>query len=270
MFMRLAPICASVALMTTPVAASPATELLSAMGVERIIELMRAEGIEYGDEIAEDLLPSGPTASWQATVSRIYDTDAMHEVVEAGFVEALGDADVNPLLDFFTSERGEKLVALELSAREAMMDEAVEDSAREAYRTLEAEDDPRLELVSEFVDANDLIEANVVGALNSSFMFYRGLVDGGAFQMSEEDILTEVWHQEAETRLDTREWVYGFLLMAYGPLEDETLRSYVELSRTEAGRAMNRALFAGFDQMYGDISYALGLASARQMQGQDL
>jgi hypothetical protein len=42
------------------------------------------------------------------------------------------------------------------------------------------------------------------------------------------------------------------------------------LSRTDAGRALNRALFAGFNKMYDDISYALGMAVAREMQVQEL
>jgi hypothetical protein len=59
-------------------------------------------------------------------------------------------------------------------------------------------------------------------------------------------------------------------MLAYGPLSSEVLGDYIDLSQTEAGKAMNRALFEGFDIMYEDISYALGLAVARQMQGQDL
>ena len=110
----------------------------------------------------------------------------------------------------------------------------------------------------------------MVGAMNASMQFYGGLVDGGALELSQDEILRDVWEQEEETRTDTREWVHGFLLMAYGPLEDSTLKTYTALSETPAGEAMNRALFAGFDRMYGDISYALGRAAARQMQTQDL
>jgi len=88
--------------------------------------------------------------------------------------------------------------------------------------------------------------------------------------MSERDILAEVWSSEEETRVDTREWVYAFLLMAYRPLEDGVVEEYTDLSRTAPGRALNRALFAGFNTMYDDISYALGMAVAREMQVQEL
>jgi hypothetical protein len=171
---------------------------------------------------------------------------------------------------FFDSAEGRRIVELEVSARRAMMEDAVEDAARADYLQRVGEGDDRLALVEQFVDANDLIEANVVGALNSNYMFYRGLVEGGALEMSEAEMLDDVWSQEDETRGDTREWLYGFLLLAYGPLEDATLEAYVALSVTPEGRAMNRALFAGFDRMYAEISYALGLAIAREMQSEEL
>ncbi|HKK96839.1 MAG TPA: hypothetical protein VJ928_01570, partial [Marivita sp.] len=181
-----------------------------------------------------------------------------------------GDADFAPLLEFFTSETGQQIVSLELSARTAMRDEEIEDAARAAFRDLEGTESETLATISDFVETNDLVEANLVGSLNANFMFYLGLVDGGGLEMTEQDILTEVWSSEEETRADTREWVYAFLLMAYRPLEDGVVEDYTELSRTDPGRALNRALFAGFNKMYDDISYALGLAVARQMQVQEL
>ena len=38
----------------------------------------------------------------------------------------------------------------------------------------------REQMVPEFAEANDLIELNVVGALNSNLAFYRGMADGAA------------------------------------------------------------------------------------------
>ena len=117
---------------------------------------------------------------------------------------------------------------------------------------------------------NDLIEANVAGALNASYRFYAGLVEGGAIEMTESEILADVWSQEEETRTDTTEWLYGFLLMAYQPLDADQMDAYVALSASPEGRALNRALFDAFNKMYDDISYGLGLAVAQQMRGQDL
>lgn len=253
-----------------PAMATPTDDLIDALGVPQIIEIMREEGVEYGETMAEDMVPGGATAGWTATVERIYDEDRMLATVREVFAAEFGDTDPEALLAFFTSETGQQIVSLELSARDAMRDEEVEDAARAAFLDLEDTGSKSLAIISDFVDTNDLVEANLVGALNANYMFYLGLVDGDALKMSEGDILSEVWSSEEETRKDTREWVYSFLLMAYGPLEDEVVQNYTELSGTDAGRALNRALFSGFNKMYNDISYALGMAVARQMQVQEL
>lgn len=265
--------CLLSATLASPVVADPARPadaLLDRLGLPEIVEIMREEGIAYGDDMARDLIPGGATPGWQESVARIYDTDAMEEVVRAEFQDSFGDTDATPLLRFFGSETGERVIEVELSARRALIDDGVETAAREVFRGLDGSSDARLGLVTDFVQANDLIEANVTGALNASFQFYAGLVDGGALEMSEREILDEVWAQEPATRADSREWLYGYLLMAYEPLPEGDLEAYVDLSSSPEGRAMNRALFAGFNAMYDNISYALGLAAAQQMQAQEL
>ena len=244
--------------------------LLTTLGMERMIALMRIEGQNYAQELGDDMLPGGYTESWGALVGRIYDKQAMETTVRRGFAAALEGVDITPLEQFFETPEGATIVNLELSAREAMMDSTIEEEAKEQARAYERAGDDAFVLVDEFVKAGDLLEANVVGALNSNLQFFRGLVDGGAFELSEDQMLADVWGQEAETRKDTREWLYGFLIMAYMPLEPGQLEAYTALSKTQAGSAMNAALFEGFDSMYANISYALGLAAARAMKVEEI
>ena len=83
-------------------------------------------------------------------------------------------------------------------------------------------------------------------------------------------MLAQVWEQETEIRADTEEWLMAYLMVAYGKLSNAEIEAYVALSETAEGRALNRGLFAGFDGMYADLSYALGLAVAQQARGEDL
>jgi hypothetical protein len=108
--------------------------------------------------------------------------------------------------------------------------------------------------------------------MNANLAFYGGLLDGNAFprQMSEEMVLSDVWAQEEMIREDTTEWVHSYLLMAYQPLSDEDLETYIAMARTDEGRALNRALFAAFDDVFTDISATLGLAASRFIVGQDI
>lgn len=252
-----------------PLRAQQADALFDKMRLPEMIAIMRAEGVDYGDELARDMFASGQNPAWQDLVSKIYDNDRMETVVRSRFVAAMEGVDTAPLMEFFETQNGQEIVRLELRAREAMIDDAVETAARDAWRQIDA-GSPKLAQVTAFVEANDLIEANVAGALNASYKFYAGMVQGGALQMSETEILSDVWSQEEDTRLDTREWLYGFLLMAYQPLDAKQMDAYIALSGSPEGRALNSALFNAFDGMYNDISFALGLAVAQQMRGQDL
>ncbi|MHA6325905.1 DUF2059 domain-containing protein [Roseivivax sp. CAU 1753] len=259
------------ALSTGPGAAfaAPVDDLIDLLRIDATIAVMREEGQGYATDLARDMF-GGPSVGWQQTVASIYDADAMVASVSEGIRAALDPDAVGPLLEFFDSDLGREVVALEIGAREALLLEDVEEAARADYRNLTGEGDPTIALIERFVVSNDLIEQNVTGALNASFAFYNGLADGGALEMSEADMLDDIWGQEEATRRDTEEWVYGYLMMAYGPLTDAELETYVTLSESEVGRALNRALFAGFGQMYDDISYALGLGAAAEMSGIDL
>lgn len=256
-------------LLALPARAEPVGDLMRALRIDSMLQIMRQEGLAYGGEMAGDIVPGGG-GSWTAMVDGIYNVDWMRDVVAEGMAAVIAQGDSDPLVSFFTSELGVRIIELELAAREAMIDDAVEEAARESYRALAAAEDPRVAQVGRFIEANDLLEANVTGALNASFQFYSGLVNGGGLAMSEAEILADVWAQEEETREDTREWLYAFLLLAYEPLTDEELDAYIALSETVQGRALNRALFSGFNAMYDKISYALGLAAASQMTLQDL
>lgn len=246
--------------------------LFEALGIGEILVVMREEGLVFGAEIGADFLPGGGGAGWSTLVQRIYDPAKMRQSVEQVFDATLEPEHIAPLLAFFSSEAGKRIVAQEVLARRAFLEPGAEESARLLYRSTEegSSRQARLKLIGDYVAANDLVEFNVAGGLNSNLRFYRGLIEGGAWEMTEDEMLSEVWGQEDETRADTIEWLMAYLMMAYDPLPDSDIRAYLELSETPHGQALNSALFAAFDAMYGDLSYALGLAVAVQMKSEDL
>ena len=270
---------APVALIATTALAQTQTEdpqkvaaLYDALGLSEMIAIMREEGLAYGEEIASDLLSTTTNEKWDETVSAIYDVDRMRDGTAVALDVALRGKDVDAMLEFFTSDLGQEVISLETSARRALLDDAVDTAAKQAAGDALAADTPRAQLVSDFVEANDLIDTNVVGAMNANFAFYMGLQDGGAFQaeLTEDQILADVTGQEPEIRQNTTEWVYGFLMLAYGPLSDDELQRYIDFSQSEAGQDLNVAMFDAFDQMFVAISRELGRASAQYMAGQDI
>ena len=246
--------------------------LFDALQLDRVVALMREEGAEQGEALADEMFATRDRAGWRLSVSRVYDEGVMRARLLEGLSEALEGQDVGVMTDFFASERGERIVDLELAAREAMTDEEVEEAARATWLLMAEEDPDRARRVEAFIEANDLVEENVEGALNANLAFLRGLSDGGGFPepLPEDELLAQVWASEPELRSDLEGWLGGFLSLAYEPLEDEALDAYVAFSETPEGRALNRALFDGFDAMYRGVSYDLGRAAAAQMAGQDI
>jgi len=253
-------------------------ELLQVLAVDEVIAIMRDEGLAYGKELGADMLSGGGGATWDMMVDRIYDVDRMRQMVRDRFVARFGQTDPDPLIAFFHTETGQQIIALEVAARRAFMDDAVEEAARDAFRAVEPDlsaDSPRglsphLSAIEAYINANDLIGFNVMGAMNANRLFYRGLVDGGALEMSEADIMADMRAQLSQTESETREWIYAFLMLAYARLDAAQINAYADLSLTPQGRAINSALFDAFDVMYGEVSRALGLAIAGQMLSEDL
>lgn len=271
---RLIATCLIVIGLALPLRAEPEglDTVIEALAMDDILEIMRQEGLEYGEELRDEMFPGRGGDAWRATVARIYDGARMRQVVRAELAKALEGTDLTPLIAFFTSETGRRAISLEVTARRALLDEGAAEASRKALAEMRARDDPRLKLLTRFVRVNDLLDFNVVGALNANYAFYAGLVDGGAFpfDVTEDQILADVWSQEADIRLETEQWLYSYLAMAYDPLSDSDLEAYIAISETPEGQALNRALFEAFDVLFRQISRELGLAAARMVSGVDI
>ncbi|MFD1809430.1 hypothetical protein ACFSHQ_19085 [Gemmobacter lanyuensis] len=156
--------------------------LTEAMQIHDVLAIMQAEGQDYGKQLRDEMFPGKGGAEWQATVTRIYDPARMHEEFTARLAKELAvkPGVASAAADFFASETGRKIIGLELEARRALLDPVIEETARKAFEKMEAENSPRLEALRRFAKVNDLIEMNVMGALNANFAFYQGMASGGA------------------------------------------------------------------------------------------
>lgn len=253
-------------------AATPAelARLHTALQTDALMAILSEEGLEQAEELRDEMFPGRGGVGWSATVGRIYAPERLASLFRAAFDDALRDDDVVPLLEFYDGEVGARVAALEVEARRAIMSDEVEAAASAAYRDIAGSGTEREALLEEFASLNDLVDRNVAGALNANLAFYRGLGSNGDFEMTEEDMLRDVWGQEPSIRDDTIDWIFGYMTFAYTALSDEELRAYVDLTATEAGRDLNRALFAGFDAIFLEVSYALGAATGQFSVGDEL
>lgn len=258
--------------MPVPAWADDPGALFDALRLDEVIAIMREEGIEYGEELRADLFPSRPAAGWSAEVEDIYAAERMEVSVREAFEDNLGDAALAPVVEFFASGQGVEIVSLEIDARRAMLDEAVAEAAEVRAIDLRAGNDPLIGRIEALIEAGGLIDENVVGAMNANYAFYDGLLRGGAFpgQPDEGELIADVWAQEPQIRDETTDWMYGYLSLAYAPLDRDALDAYIALFRSPEGQAVNAAIFEVFNDMYVDVSRRLGLAAAAMMAGEDI
>ena len=253
-------------------AASPSEleRLHEALSTDELMEILSEEGIDQAEDLRAEMFPGRGGVGWLATTRQIYAPERLSQLFRAAFDASLADADVAPLLEFYDGETGALVSSLELDARRAIQSETVEAAARAAYDEIEGTGTERELLLNRFADLNDLIDRNVDGALNANLSFYRGLATGDAFDMTEDQMIQDVWGQEAEIREETTGWVFGYMTFAYDTLTDAQLQEYVDVTATKAGRDLNRALFAGFDAVFGDVSFELGAATGLFSLGDEL
>ena len=237
--------------------------LFEDMGLYAILEVMSAEGVAGADDIE---------IRHQAVVAGIYASDRMVADFEAALpLDLMTPETVAELQAFFDTDLGARIAEGELAARQSFLEPDIEEGAEALVRQRVDEGHPRIELLTEFIAVNDLVEHNVSGALNSNFAFYRGLSDGGAFAapIPQELMLAEVWGQEAEIRTETTEWLLAYQTLAYEGLSDDEMRDYIALSRSEAGQVLNRVMFRAFADVFDAISYDLGEEAAHFISGEE-
>jgi hypothetical protein len=236
------------------------------------IAVIRDEGLAASVDIADGLFPGGMPQGWSDAVARIYAPEALEAALRSGLQTELDDADLPAITAFFLAAPGATFLDLELSTRRALLDPDVEAMANESAAVAFADETPRAQLIGRFIAANDIIETNIISAMNSQIAFFSGIAAGGGMQgqLTEDQIIDEVMNREAEIRASTTEWAYSFLLMAYGPMSDADLEAYIAWSETEAGQDWNRAMFAAFDDVFNAISGDLGAAAAGFMVTQEL
>lgn len=245
------------------------TVLMDVLEIRQLSGILHTEGLNFGATLDREWLDGQGGAAWQQQVARIYDAERIHEAIRAGVEPALQDDLLEETITFFATDAGRRIIMLENSARAALADPDVEQAARDRFAALQGSD-PRLARIERMIDAGDLINRNVTSALNSNYQFLRALVDGGVYDMTDTEILDDVMSERENIALDTEAWLGAFMLLAYSPLDADALETYVRFSESSAGTALNAGLFAGFDPLYEDISYALGRAMALNMAAEEL
>lgn len=266
-----------------PAAAQVSADMVRQLGdvlrMDTALQIMAREAEASTAEVAPQLFGGAVPGEWSNAVTELFDPIAARAAFDAGLTAAVANSDPDALeqaIAFFESPLGAQVLTLELSAREALLDKAIEAAAMETWADLQADPMPagaaRAALIEDVVAAGDLVEANVSSALNGNLAFLQGLAEAGGFsaEMSQDEMLAQVRAQEADVRAQTEEWLYPYLVMAYAPLTDDELRIYVDFAASPVGKTLNGVLLLAFDAMTTQQSRGMGLAAGKIMAGQDI
>lgn len=250
------------------------TALSDTMQMTDVFAVMIEEGQDYGASIEDQMFPGQGGVRWSAMVTSIYDPAALRVIFDGAMEDGLGkDAGAIAAAEaFFGTPRGQTILRLEVQARRALLDKAVEEAAQVEAERMQTDHDPRMRLIRDLAEASDLIEMNVAGALSANLAFLQGMasVEVPGVVIDQESMMTEVWSQEADIRNETVLWLFPYLALAYGPLSDDDLKAYLDFAQSPEGKRLNGAVFAAFDKVFAHVSFELGRSGALIMQGSDI
>lgn len=245
------------------------------MQLDSLAPILRDEAVAEAAEMAEALFQRGGRGPWLSKVAAIHHPARIRALFLTGMAAAMPAADprdVRAGLAFYRAGFGQRMLALEASARLAMLDGDVEAAARDGFAQAVRLQSPRAARIARLIEAADLIEPNVAGGLNASIAFSRGLQQGGGFPMplSDAQIIQDAWAKEGQMRAETEGWIGAFLFLACASLSDRELDAHIAYAGSAEGQALSRLMFAGFDAVFARTSYDMGLAAAAQMRGRQL
>lgn len=246
------------------------TRLATALRLEETIAILRDEGLANAAELDRQMLRGEGGAAWQVQVGLIYDQERMVRILSDALASGLAPSHRAAVIAYFETDPGKRILQLENEARELIADPDTESLAVATFQDRAGSDDPRAKAILRFIDINDLVTRNVEGALNAEYQFLRGLAEGRGEAADDDDILADVWDGARDSEESIRTWITAYLHLAYQPISDADLESYIRFSETGAGQELNRVLFEGFDVLYRNLSYALGEAVAQSLQSSDI
>lgn len=256
--MRLPALCLALTILAQG-AWADVNRLIDAMGVPELIAAFATEGIEAGQSIDEMFLNGQGGDVWADTVLRLYDVARMENELRTIMGDALDPAVAEQALLFFESDLGVRIIELEVQARQAFIDDAVEAAAKATPAT-------QGEAVTVYLTIRDLIERNTDVAVAAQAAFLEALTEASG----RNDDPPDMDQLRARIQSDTESWLRGYNALVQSAMTEDEIAIYTAFWDTEVGEAIDDALFLAFGQSYTTLSYALGQAAGRLVPQNEL
>lgn len=243
-------------------------ELFDALNMDEIISIMQDEGKLDAKSTFEMYAERAVDEEVKARIDRIFDTTEMRLVLINQTSENMTDVQIAAATEFLNSDVGMRANTLETTARRAISDDIIEEYALSQFD--DASELPRYKQFQDLITTLDLIDQNTYGAMGAQYVFMRQLAGTDALGLTDDAITELLIASEEELRVGITEWLYGFFNMAYAPLSDADLATYIAFQKSVVGQALNRSLFAGFNELSVRHAQKMGAMVAELLQMRDL
>ena len=224
--------------------------LYDALHLEKIVKILHDEGVEDALESGKNYLGLDyDAASFEKAVNKIYRLEMMDNFMRNGLVEALPKAKAEAALRFFSKGLGAQAALLETSARSAISYEEVKVSAIQLAKELKSANTVRYLMLEKNIKDLELVELNMTGAFSAQYAFLSNLSALADMPLTKGDIVALLLESEDEMRQEIVDWLMGFMHMAYTPLSDEELKTYLSFLSSSDGKVLNKTLFYIFNDL---------------------
>lgn len=247
-------------------------QIVTELQLAELARILADEAMVDAETQLDPALDPGARREWLSNLRRLNDAERLLSMLSDALSRAgasAPEAELLRALDFYRKPLGKRVVALELSARRAMIDPDGRSAAEAAYVQSGREAAARRQKLEQLIDASDVIEASVASGLNAYLAATRGFQAAVGENGTEAD-LVDVWAQEDQIRHEVGNWVRGLLFLAYGPLSDAELEQLIAFTKSSEGQILADVVLQAFDEVFMQVAFETGMASAASIAGEEL
>lgn len=247
-------------------------DIIYLLEVDRLIQIMSEEVVaELEQSLGSGLRPQD-AAALRLNLQRIYAPDRIMARLREALADELAGMDRQTLriaLRFYASPTGRRIIGLELSARQALLDFDQAEIAEDALMMAQERGDPRLEQIERLIATTNVVEAGVVSGLNGSIQVARGFHAAMGHVADPAELTADAARLEDQLRSDVSQWVQRLLLLAYQPLGDEDVEALIVFVSTAEARDLSDCLNRAFDAAFMRLLFEVGMINGAALGGEE-
>lgn len=237
--------------------------------LDRLFQLMRVEEVLRGfpeallqgmDENPGAWGTDMPREAVKQAAERHFNATVMANGMRLLMTGTMTPADLDAAIQFYSTDLGRRIVALEVAAAAPELADTVEKEGARIYGDLQDRDSPRIGQIRRMIEAMSLIDWGMAMVMNMSFAMFSAVYAGPEAEggLSEEQILTMINASMGGLRGELTAVMNAESAFTYRDLSDEEFERYVMFLETREGLALAKASLDAIREVMINRSRAFG------------